>query len=215
MVLLHQPTHRGRHFPVHRRLLQSNQERSNSRSWMEGEAQSVRRLRYFAFPAHDCLSSTCAAVGRKQVSVEQRPNHRTFRGIRRALGCFQRNPSVEARLCNGPATPPEAANCGCRLLVHHYLGGILLHLRLLSPHLVPGTLLLPKSFMFYQTNVSQAIKGASPTNSGVMNIPMVLALVLTSLIGGVGVTIIGYYTPFVIASSVLMAIGVCFNPSDT
>lgn len=53
----------------------------------------------------------------------------------------------------------------------------------------------------------QAIKGVSPVKSGIMNIPMVLSLVLVSMVGGITVTAIGYYTPFVIASSVLMAIG--------
>ena len=53
----------------------------------------------------------------------------------------------------------------------------------------------------------QAIKGASAVKSGVMNIPMVLSLVLFSMAVGVSVTALGYYTPFIIASSVFMAIG--------
>lgn len=43
--------------------------------------------------------------------------------------------------------------------------------------------------------------------SGIMNIPMVLSLVLASMIGGIAVTKFGYYTPFMIASSVIMSIG--------
>lgn len=50
-----------------------------------------------------------------------------------------------------------------------------------------------------------------------MNIPLVLGLVITSLIGGFAITVLGYYTPFVIGSSVLMAIGAglltTFDPS--
>lgn len=38
----------------------------------------------------------------------------------------------------------------------------------------------------------QAVKGASAVKSGIMNIPMVLSLVLVSIIGGIGVTIVGY-----------------------
>ena len=53
----------------------------------------------------------------------------------------------------------------------------------------------------------QAIKGVSAVKSGIMNIPMVLSLVLVSMIGGFTVTKVGYYTPFCLVSSVLMAIG--------
>ncbi|KXT02357.1 hypothetical protein AC578_188 [Pseudocercospora eumusae] len=53
----------------------------------------------------------------------------------------------------------------------------------------------------------QAIKGASPVKSGINNIPMVLAVVVSSTPAGVAVTYIGYYTPFAILSSILIAIG--------
>lgn len=53
----------------------------------------------------------------------------------------------------------------------------------------------------------QAIKGASATKSGIMNLPMILGLVITSVLAGITVTVLGYYAPFMIVSSVLMAIG--------
>jgi hypothetical protein len=53
----------------------------------------------------------------------------------------------------------------------------------------------------------QAIKGVSATTSGIMCLPLILALVIMSLVGGLGVTTLGYYTPFFIISSVLQAIG--------
>lgn len=40
-----------------------------------------------------------------------------------------------------------------------------------------------------------------------MNLPMILGLVFTSLLAGGLITYFGYYTPFTIASSVLMAVG--------
>lgn len=43
--------------------------------------------------------------------------------------------------------------------------------------------------------------------SGIMNLPMILGLVFASLVAGGIITAIGYYTPFMIASSVLMGIG--------
>ncbi|KAL1595710.1 MFS sugar transporter [Paraconiothyrium brasiliense] len=53
----------------------------------------------------------------------------------------------------------------------------------------------------------QAIKGSSATKSGIMNLPAILGLVIISMIAGAAVTAIGYYTPFMLVSSVLMAIG--------
>lgn len=53
----------------------------------------------------------------------------------------------------------------------------------------------------------QAVKGSSAISSGVRNLPMLLGVVLFSMISGVIVTLWGYYTPFMIGSAVLMALG--------
>ncbi|KAF2112411.1 MFS transporter [Lophiotrema nucula] len=53
----------------------------------------------------------------------------------------------------------------------------------------------------------QAIKGVSATKSGIMNLPAILGLVVISMAAGAGVTVLGYYTPFMLVSSILMAIG--------
>ncbi|TVY20389.1 Efflux pump roqT [Lachnellula arida] len=53
----------------------------------------------------------------------------------------------------------------------------------------------------------QAVKGASAVKSGIMNLPMLLSLVLTSVLSGIGVTVMGYYAPLMIVSSVFSAIG--------
>lgn len=53
----------------------------------------------------------------------------------------------------------------------------------------------------------QAIKGTTATESGIRNLPMILALVLFSIVSGGLVTVLGYYAPFMILSAVLMAIG--------
>lgn len=54
----------------------------------------------------------------------------------------------------------------------------------------------------------QAIKGTTATDSGVRNLPLILGLVLMLLVSGGAVTVFGYYTPWMIASSILMSIGV-------
>ncbi|KAJ6505746.1 putative efflux pump antibiotic resistance protein [Mycena vitilis] len=53
----------------------------------------------------------------------------------------------------------------------------------------------------------QAIKGVSAVKSGIDNLPLILSMVISSLIGGAAITVLGYYTPFMILSSVLMAVG--------
>ena len=46
--------------------------------------------------------------------------------------------------------------------------------------------------LYYLPIWFQAVKGASAVKSGIMNIPMVLTLVIVSVLGGVGVTVLGY-----------------------
>ncbi|KAJ5419113.1 uncharacterized protein N7487_002663 [Penicillium crustosum] len=53
----------------------------------------------------------------------------------------------------------------------------------------------------------QAVKNASPVSSGIMNLPMLISVVVTSLLAGIIITFIGYYTPFMILGSILLAIG--------
>ncbi len=53
----------------------------------------------------------------------------------------------------------------------------------------------------------QAIKGVSPVKSGIDNIPLVLGLVVASFFSGGLVAKIGYYTPFMIACSIIMSVG--------
>lgn len=53
----------------------------------------------------------------------------------------------------------------------------------------------------------QAIKGVSAFRSGIMNLPSILGVVVMSMIVGGATTAIGYYTPFIYASSVIMSVG--------
>jgi hypothetical protein len=53
----------------------------------------------------------------------------------------------------------------------------------------------------------QAVKGASAVDSGLMNLPMLIAVVVFSVIAGIAVTMLGYYAPFMIVGTVLMGIG--------
>ncbi|KAI9765812.1 MAG: MFS sugar transporter [Geoglossum simile] len=61
--------------------------------------------------------------------------------------------------------------------------------------------------VFYIPIWFQAIKGATAIKSGIMNLPLILSLVIASVLAGGAVTAIGYYKPFMIAGTVLMAIG--------
>ncbi|OQE23395.1 hypothetical protein PENFLA_c011G00146 [Penicillium flavigenum] len=52
----------------------------------------------------------------------------------------------------------------------------------------------------------QAVKGASATKSGIMNLPLVLSNVLIVMVSGVLVTVAGYYGPFMLLSAAMMCI---------
>jgi hypothetical protein len=53
----------------------------------------------------------------------------------------------------------------------------------------------------------QSVKGSSAIKSGIMNLPLIIAVVVLGILAGGLVTACGYYTPFMIASSVIMTIG--------
>ncbi|KAK0750038.1 major facilitator superfamily-domain-containing protein [Schizothecium vesticola] len=63
----------------------------------------------------------------------------------------------------------------------------------------------------------QSVKGASAVESGIMNLPMLISVVVMSVFAGAAVTIWGYYTPFMLVSVVFTTIGygllTTFTPS--
>ncbi|KAF1987770.1 MFS transporter [Aulographum hederae CBS 113979] len=61
--------------------------------------------------------------------------------------------------------------------------------------------------VFYLPIWFQAIKHASAVKSGIMNLPLILGLVIISMVAGGLVSYLGYYTPFLYISSILMSIG--------
>jgi len=61
--------------------------------------------------------------------------------------------------------------------------------------------------MYYLPIWFQAIKGVSAVKSGIMLLPLVLSTVVSSIVSGVLVSKIGYYTPFFLLSSILSPIG--------
>ena len=63
------------------------------------------------------------------------------------------------------------------------------------------------SMIYYLPTWFQAIQGISALDSGIRNIPLLLATFTTSLLAGFIITKVGYYTPFMIVCSVIMSIG--------
>lgn len=53
----------------------------------------------------------------------------------------------------------------------------------------------------------QVIEGVTATQSGIMLLPTEVGIVVFALIGGGFVTFAGYYTPFVILSSIITSVG--------
>ncbi|KAJ7055580.1 DHA14-like major facilitator [Mycena amicta] len=60
---------------------------------------------------------------------------------------------------------------------------------------------------FYLPLWFQAIHSVSAVHSGIDNLPLILSVVVASIFSGVIITQIGYYAPFMIASSVISAVG--------
>lgn len=52
----------------------------------------------------------------------------------------------------------------------------------------------------------QVIKGNSPVNSGIHMLPSMIAQTVAAIISGIGITVLGYYNPFIIVGTVLMCI---------
>lgn len=71
-------------------------------------------------------------------------------------------------------------------------------------HSIGGTLSVA---VYYIPIWFQAIEGVDAVQSGIRSIPLVLALVVAVITSGVLVGRIGYYTPFMIVSSVIASIG--------
>ncbi|KAJ6553897.1 hypothetical protein B0H10DRAFT_2241681 [Mycena sp. CBHHK59/15] len=71
--------------------------------------------------------------------------------------------------------------------------------------------------VFYLPIWFQAVRGVSAVKSGIDNLPMILSVVVSSLLAGSVITILGYYTPFILLSTVLMSVGAgllsTFTPS--
>ncbi|KLU91665.1 major facilitator superfamily transporter [Magnaporthiopsis poae ATCC 64411] len=53
----------------------------------------------------------------------------------------------------------------------------------------------------------QSVKGATAVESGVMNLPMLLAVVIMSIVAGGAVTYWGYYAPFMLLGTLLTSVG--------
>ncbi|KAI9773184.1 MAG: hypothetical protein M1840_008305 [Geoglossum simile] len=61
--------------------------------------------------------------------------------------------------------------------------------------------------IFYLPLYFQSVKSASATKSGIEVLPLLLATVVSSIISGFLITLVGYYVPFVVGGTALFCIG--------
>ena len=68
---------------------------------------------------------------------------------------------------------------------------------------VNGVLAVTENYMaiYYQ-----GVRGLSPTKAGVLGVPMIVGLAAANVVAGLGVTWVGYYTPFMIFTSLVSPI---------
>ncbi|MCJ1285331.1 hypothetical protein MMC26_004671 [Xylographa opegraphella] len=64
-----------------------------------------------------------------------------------------------------------------------------------------------QTFIYYLPIWFQAIKQVSAVESGIMNLPLVLGLVVMGIVTGILTRVIGYYTPWLILASILAPVG--------
>ena len=64
-----------------------------------------------------------------------------------------------------------------------------------------------QTLIYYLPIWFQAIKQVSAVRSGIMNLPLVLSLVIMGILAGVLTRVIGYYTPWMILSSIIAPVG--------
>ena len=70
-----------------------------------------------------------------------------------------------------------------------------------------GIVTLLVSDSFFLPIWFQVIQGKSPQSSGLSLVPLLLSNVLAVIVGGVLTSKLGYYTPIMIAGSVILTIG--------
>jgi len=66
--------------------------------------------------------------------------------------------------------------------------------------------------IFYLPIWFQAVQGVSAVQSGIRNIPLILAMTVASFIGGAIVAYLGYYTPlmvYIIQLLSILTLGIC------
>ena len=63
------------------------------------------------------------------------------------------------------------------------------------------------TFAYYLPIYFQSIKGASATRSGIDSLALLLTCVISSIVIGAGVSVIGYYSPFVVAGTAIYCVG--------
>ncbi|KAJ6460930.1 major facilitator superfamily protein, partial [Mycena sanguinolenta] len=61
--------------------------------------------------------------------------------------------------------------------------------------------------IYYLPIYFQAIQGVAATSSAIYGLPLIVSVIPASIISGVAVTVLGYYTPFIILSSILVTVG--------
>lgn len=61
--------------------------------------------------------------------------------------------------------------------------------------------------IYYLPFYFQAVKGTTAEGSGIRTIPYLASIILSSIVAGAGITVLGYYKPFMIFGSSIFAVG--------
>lgn len=62
--------------------------------------------------------------------------------------------------------------------------------------------------MYYLPIYFQVVSGVSASKSGVRNLPYILGVALMTIVSGIGITVTGYYLPFMLIGTIFGTVGV-------
>jgi Na+/melibiose symporter-like transporter len=68
-------------------------------------------------------------------------------------------------------------------------------------------IILLKTHIFYLPFYFQAVKGTTAEQSGIRTIPYLASIIISSIIVGGGITVIGWYKPFMIIGGAVFTVG--------
>jgi hypothetical protein len=60
---------------------------------------------------------------------------------------------------------------------------------------------------FYVPLYFQAVRDSGPTQSGIQTLPYIISVIVSAIVGGIGISLVGYILPFMVVGTTIHAVG--------